>query len=58
MREIHEELKKNRITQAIEICNKTDAPFASVVRAGLNSHGQSEKMISDAMERMCRIEAT
>ncbi|OGX31246.1 MAG: hypothetical protein A2787_01175, partial [Omnitrophica WOR_2 bacterium RIFCSPHIGHO2_01_FULL_48_9] len=57
MQRIRSELQKNRLPHAIEICHKTDTPFAKVARAGLHLHGHSEKMISEAMQREILIES-
>lgn len=56
MQRIRSELQKGRPVHAVEICHRTDTPFAKVARAGLNLHGHNEKMISEAMEREILIE--
>ncbi len=56
MQRIRCELQKGRLPHAIEICHKTDTPFAKVARAGLSLHGHNEKIISEAMGREILVE--
>ena len=56
MADIKKELEKGNTKKAIEICRKSDAPFASVVEAGLALQGHNEVVISNAMERKVTIE--
>jgi biopolymer transport protein ExbB len=58
MGQIRKELKKGNSGQALDICRKTDTPFASVVSLGLNLEGHSEVVISNTMEREVAIETT
>lgn len=58
MKLIREALEKNNVQKALEICKKTDAPFSSVVYAGLNLAGHNEVIISNTMEREVTIETT
>jgi biopolymer transport protein ExbB len=56
MLKMRQEIKKNRLAPAAEICQNTDAPFAQVVYAGLSFFDSSEKEISNNMERQIIIE--
>jgi biopolymer transport protein ExbB len=58
MLKMRQEIKKNRLAPAAEICQNTDAPFAQVVYAGLSFFDSSEKEISNNMERQIIIETT
>jgi len=58
MLKMRQEIKKSRVAAAAEICQKTDAPFAQVVHAGLSFFDASEKEISNNMERQIIIETT
>lgn len=58
MLRMRQEIKKNRLNPAIEICKDTNAPFAQVVYAGLSFFDCSEKEISNNMERQIIIETT
>ncbi len=51
MTQIAGAIEKQNIKSAIELCQKTQAAFASVVLTGLNLHGHNEVVISNAMER-------
>ena len=58
MLKMRQEIKKNRLHPAIEICRDTNTPFAQVVYAGLSFFDCSEKEISNNMERQIIIETT
>ncbi|MCX5693568.1 MAG: MotA/TolQ/ExbB proton channel family protein [Candidatus Omnitrophica bacterium] len=58
MLKMRQEIKKNRLNPAIEICQATNTPFAQVVHAGLSFFDCSEKEISNNMERQIIIETT
>ncbi|HTY45053.1 MAG TPA: MotA/TolQ/ExbB proton channel family protein [Patescibacteria group bacterium] len=58
LEELKKELEKGNTKKASEICQNTDAPFASVASAGIIHSGQNEKAISNAMERAIAIETT
>lgn len=55
---ISEELEKNRVNSAIEICEATDTPFSKVVQIGLSFSEHDEKVIESAMERGVTTETT
>jgi len=56
MKRIGRALKGGNVERAMEICKDTDAPFSDVVYSGLELNGQTEKEISNAMEREITIE--
>ena len=56
MDRIKDELRKKDMERAIEICRDLEAPFAMVVRAGLEKAGRTEKQISGVMERQIAME--
>lgn len=58
MDNIARELEKGEVKKALQICEVTDTPFASVVQSGLNLYGHSEVVISNTMEREVTIETT
>ena len=58
MLKMRQEIKKGRLNPAAEICQKTNAPFAQVVYAGLSFFDCGEKEISNNMERQIIIETT
>ena len=58
MKRIGRALKGGNVERAMEICKDTDAPFSDVVYSGLELNGQTEKEISNAMEREITIETT
>jgi biopolymer transport protein ExbB/TolQ len=56
MTKIRRVLKTGDVERAMLICEETDTPFTQVIFSGLELHGQSEKEISNAMEREITIE--
>jgi biopolymer transport protein ExbB len=56
MNQLSKELSGGNTKKALEICEKTDTPFANVVHAGLAMVGHSEEVISNTMERTVTIE--
>lgn len=56
MKRIKGILQEADIAEAVKICKRTDAPFASVVRAGLEAPNPNDKSISNAMERQIAVE--
>lgn len=56
MARIRAELEKKNIKRAIGMCDEVSAPFAKVVKVGLNLHGQAERLVSQAMEREVVVE--
>jgi len=58
MAKIRRALTSGNLERAVEICKSSQAPFASVVCAGLDLYDHQEKQISNAMEREMTLETT
>jgi len=56
MDEIINILKRNKIIEAIEICNKTPGPIAHIVKAGILKHDRSKPEIREAVEEAAQLE--
>ena len=56
IKSIKPELNAGRVSRAMEISQRIDAPFSKVAQAGLILAGHEEKAISEAMEREITIE--
>jgi len=50
MSKILEAVRRNRIMEAIELCERTTSPVAEVIKAGLLKHSASRQEIKEAME--------
>ncbi|MBF0493516.1 MAG: MotA/TolQ/ExbB proton channel family protein [Candidatus Omnitrophica bacterium] len=50
MDEISRVLKRNKIIDAIDLCNATPGPIASIVKAGILKHDRSKPEIREAIE--------
>lgn len=49
-------LKRNKIIDAIEICNNTPGPIAHIVKAGILKHDRSKPEIKEAVEEAAQLE--
>ncbi|MCX5677867.1 MAG: MotA/TolQ/ExbB proton channel family protein [Candidatus Omnitrophica bacterium] len=49
-------LKRNKIIEAIEMCNATPGPIAHIVKAGILKHDRSKPEIREAVEEAARLE--
>ena len=49
-------LRQNRIQEAIEICDETDAPVARIVKAGLLKHNRNKEDIRESIEDAAHLE--
>ena len=49
-------LRQNRIREAIEICDETEAPVARIMKAGILKHNRSKEDIREAIEDAGRFE--
>ena len=49
-------LKRNKIIESIEICNKTPGPIAHIVKAGILKHDRSKPEIKEAVEEAAQLE--
>lgn len=58
MAEVSAELKRDRLMNALDICESTNTPFSGVVYSGLRLYGHNESVISNAMEREVTVETT
>lgn len=50
MNDISNLLKRNRIMEAIDVCNQTPGPISQVVKAGILKHDRSKPEIREAIE--------
>ena len=56
MDKIIDAIRRNRIMAAIEMCDRTSSPVASIIRAGLLKQSASRQEIKEAMEEAALIE--
>ncbi|HDP35339.1 MAG TPA: MotA/TolQ/ExbB proton channel family protein [Candidatus Hydrogenedentes bacterium] len=49
-------LRQNRIREAIEICDETEAPVSRIMKAGILKHNRSKEDIREAIEDAGRFE--
>ncbi|MFA6320838.1 MAG: MotA/TolQ/ExbB proton channel family protein [Candidatus Omnitrophota bacterium] len=56
MDEITAVLKRNKIIESIEMCNKTPGPIAHIVKAGILKHDRSKPEIKEAVEEAAQLE--
>jgi len=49
-------LRQNRIREAIEICDETEAPVSRIMKAGILKHDRSKEDIREAIEDAGRFE--
>ncbi len=49
-------VRQNRIAEAVEICDETDAPVARIMRAGLLKHNRTKEEIREAIEDAGHLE--
>lgn len=49
-------LKRNKIIEAIEMCNSTPGPIAHIVKAGILKHDRSKSEIKEAVEEAAALE--
>jgi biopolymer transport protein ExbB len=50
MDNIREILKRNRVSEAINLCEETGGPLAFILKAGLQKHGRPRREIREAIE--------
>ena len=50
MDEITTALKRNRINEALEICEQTQGPIARILKTGISKHDRSRQEIREAIE--------
>ena len=49
-------LKRNKIIEAIEMCNNTPGPIAHIIKAGILKHDRSKPEIREAVEEAAQLE--
>jgi len=49
-------LKRNKIIEAIELCNSTPGPIAHIIKAGIIKHDRSKPEIKEAVEEAAQLE--
>lgn len=49
-------LKRNKVIDAIELCNNTPGPIAHIVKAGILKHDRSKPEIKEAVEEAAQLE--
>lgn len=49
-------LKRNKVIEAIEMCNATPGPIAHIVKAGILKHDRSRPEIKEAVEEAAQLE--
>ena len=49
-------LRQNRIQEAVEICDETDAPVARIMKVGILKHNRSKQDIREAIEDAGHLE--
>lgn len=56
MAAVNDELRKNAVSKAVDLCEALKTPLANVVLAGLQKKGKAASLIDSAMERQIVIE--
>lgn len=56
MESMRKVLEKNRIQQAIEICDETDAPVARIMKAGILKHDRKKEDIRESIDDAGQLE--
>jgi len=56
MDEITAVLKRNKIIEAIEMCNRTPGPISHIIKAGILKHDRSKPEIKEAVEEAAQLE--
>ena len=49
-------MKRNKIIEAIELCNTTPGPIAHIVKAGILKHDRSKHEIKEAIDEAAQLE--
>ena len=49
-------LKRNKIIEAVEMCNSTPGPVAHIIKAGILKHDRSRPEIKEAVEEAAELE--
>lgn len=56
MDDILKHLKRNKIIEAIEMCNQTPGPIAHIIKAGILKHDRSKAEIREAIDEAAQLE--
>lgn len=56
MDEITKILKRNKVIEAIEMCNNTPGPIAHIIKAGILKHDRSRPEIKESIEEAAQLE--
>lgn len=56
MDEVIKHLKRNKIIEAIEMCNQTPGPIAHIIKAGILKHDRSKPEIKEAIDEAAQLE--
>ncbi len=56
MAEITNILKRNKIIEAIEMCNVTPGPVAHIIKAGILKHDRTKQEIKEAIDEAAQLE--
>lgn len=56
MDDIISSLKRNKIIESIEMCNKTPGPIAHIIKAGILKHDRSKPEIKEAIDEAAQLE--
>ncbi len=56
MSKILESVRRNRIMEAIDVCDRTQSPVANIIKAGLLKQSASRQEIKETMEEAALIE--
>ncbi len=56
MDDIIASLKRNKVIESIEMCNKTPGPIAHIIKAGILKHDRSKPEIKEAIDEAAQLE--
>lgn len=56
MDKILSSLKRNKVIEAIEMCNQTPGPIAHIIKAGILKHDRSKPEIKEAVDEAAQLE--
>jgi len=56
MDEIVKHLKRNKVLEAVEMCNHTPGPIAHIIKAGILKHDRSKPEIKEAIDEAALLE--
>jgi biopolymer transport protein ExbB len=56
MDEIINSLKRNKVIESIEMCNKTPGPIARIIKAGILKHDRSRPEIKESIDEAAALE--